>query len=53
MTNGLVGARKKMNPSLNHLQKLYMTVEAMKVLPRPVGRVTSVFSNKQLLTILN
>jgi hypothetical protein len=30
-----------------------MTVEAMKVFPRPVGRVTRVFSKRAHLEILN
>lgn len=30
-----------------------MTTPAMKVFPRPVGRATSVLSNRQCLTILN
>ena len=42
-TRGLVGATKKMRPSLNHLKKLKITVEAMKVFPSPVGKVTKVF----------
>ena len=42
-TRGLVGATKKMRPSWNHLKKLKITVEAMKVFPSPVGKVTKVF----------
>jgi len=37
----------------NQRKKLYMTTAAMKVLPKPVGRTTSVFRNKHSFTILN
>ena len=53
MTSGLVGATKNINPSENQRQKLNITVDAMNVLPSPVGKVTKVFSNRADLTILN